>query len=354
MDDVDIAKLHAAIVAEFQRIDMLDDWVATNVDPTIDDVVSGSMLSVRVTSLLQWMDGHGQQTKVLQALADHPPNDSRRLPALIYRLTHGEIKPSASIVTGIPPVEPYRDWFVAGRPFVNREGLRAALETLDVAATGANSVLVIDGHSRTGKTHGILMAVQCAPQARFNAIDLAIWGAAEIGVGDLAQAIVPAASGLPNVDPTKESAAVPSLLIWLVGKLKGTNQWIIVDHCNRLNLSGAAETLLLKLTDQIAKGFLPGVRLILADVLRSRLPDPLTTDSRYDHAELPDLDAARAWCQTLATHVTGAPLDAATLATHVGKLVVVDPATNKATLAVTDLEQRLRTVLLDIRASAGK
>jgi hypothetical protein len=68
---VDIPKLHAAIVDEFQRIDALDDWVGINVNPTIDDVLTGAGLSQRVSSLLQWMNGNGQESKVLRALADH-------------------------------------------------------------------------------------------------------------------------------------------------------------------------------------------------------------------------------------------------------------------------------------------
>lgn len=347
---MDFAKLHAAIVEEFQTIAAVDDWVALHVAGLIDDILIGKTLSERVTSLLQWMEAQSQTTKVLQALADNPPNESRRLPALINRLTNGDVKPTASIASGIPPVDPHRDWFVTGRPFVNRETLRTALETFDNAAAGANSVLVIEGDERTGKTHGIRLATWCAPQTRFSPVDMkAIWGTADIGVAELAQAISPSAAEFPHVDPTKEDAAVPPLLIWLRNKLKGTRQWIIVDHCNRLNLSSAAETLLFKLAGLIEQGSLPGVRLILADVQRSRLPDSLKTNCRYDRAELPDRTAVKKWCQTLAKHV-GKTLDDQALAKHLDTVFAVDPATNTP-VSMTEFEQRLQSVFVDIQAA---
>jgi hypothetical protein len=349
---MDLAKLHTPIVEEFQTIAALNDWVAGHVSPLIDDILIGGTLSERATSLLVWMEGQGQTLKVLKALADNPPNEGRRLPALIYRLTNGDIRPTMSIATGMPPVEPHRDWFVTGRPFVNREGLRTALETFDHAANGANSVLVIEGGERTGKTHGIRLAAQCAPQARFNPVDMAIWGTSAIGVAALAQAIVPAASGMPNVDETKEHAAVPPLHTWLVGKLKNTRQWIIVDHCNRLNLSSAAETLLFELASTIEKGFLPGVRLVLADVQRSRLPDSLKTNCRYDRAELPDRVAVKKWCQTLAAHVN-TRLDDQTLAKHLDTVFAVDATTNQP-VSMAEFEERLQSVFADIRAAAPR
>ena len=351
MDFAQLSKLRDPIVDEFQSNAALNDWVAINVGMPVDDILKGSLLSERVTSFLLWMHGEDQTLKVLKALADQPPNGSRKLPALIYKLTGGTVRPAESIANGIPPVEPHRTWFVGGRPFVNRDGLRMALATLDNATDDANSVLVIEGGTRTGKTHGIRLAAYCAPRARFNGFDLAEWGADEITVTTLAQAIVPKGTGLPPVDPTKEAAAVMPTFSWIKGQLMGTRQWIIIDHCNRTNLSSAAESLLFLLASHIEKGFLPGVRLVLADVQRARLPESLKTDSRYDRADLPDRKAVRTWCRTLAAHV-GKPLDDAAVEQHVTSVLGAETP-NPQPLSIAEFETRLRAVLVDIQASGG-
>ena len=99
----------------------------------------------------------------------------------------------------------------------------------------------------------------------------------------------------PSFDLTKEDSAVRAVLMWLTAKLKGTKTWVIIDHCNRPVLTRPAADLLVELAGNIESGFLPGVKLILADIDRAKLPGALPYRSHHDRAVLPDEAAVRQW-----------------------------------------------------------
>ncbi len=237
------------------------------------------------------------------------PAGAVRLASVIFAATNGAITPVASTQSGIPPVHPVRDWFVTKRPFANRHTLRDALDTFAGAQDGSDSVLVIEGEKYSGKSYGVRLARRVAPNGAFIDVDPAEWDAVPMTVADVAAILTGTTDQPPRVDLTKEDEAVPKLLATVKQRLKGSGTWIIVDNFNRANLTRAAATLLLKVADAIEAGSLPGVRLILADIDRSKLSRPLKQRSRRDRADLPDRNAVREWCDTLATHM-GKDIDA--------------------------------------------
>jgi hypothetical protein len=306
MDPKHLILLRDNIVTEFADPDRLQSWVATHIlnENVHNILVVGDLLNEQAFALLKWAQARSRLDEILQMLADDPPFGSRRLPDLIYFVSNGAIQPVAARRNGIPPVTPTEDWFVTRRPFANRTDLRRLLDALGQAAPGPDSVLVIDGDRFSGKSHGIRFAIQCAPQDRFTPIDVADFGTVVMNAMDLTMAIDNGRnSEFPAFDPTKEDEAVPRLLFWLTGKLKGSQQWIIIDHCSRANLSQPAGTLLTKLTGVIERGALPGVRMVIADIDRSKLPGALAWSNNYDRAVLPDQTAVENWCQTLGAHI---------------------------------------------------
>jgi hypothetical protein len=259
----------------------------------------------KVADFILWFTSRGRESEVLQKLADEPPNGSRGLPIFIFVATLGAVKPTVSAQTGINPVNPYDDWFVLQRPFANRQKLRDDLRAFDKAPAGADSVLVIEGDRFSGKSYSVQFAIQCAPQERYVPIDIAEWGETPMNAEDLAKAIGGYTQGadFPSFDITKEDEAVPRLLQWLIQRLKGTKTWVIVDHCNRPALTRAASTLLARFAGSIEKGFLSNVKLIVADIDRTKLPGVLPHRSRHDRAVLPNEEAVGKWCESLAAHL---------------------------------------------------
>jgi hypothetical protein len=305
MDPAYLIILRDALVKEFADPANLTAWVQARVpDQNVHTILTKVPFDQRAYELLSWGQSQGRLDEILQKLADNPPNGSRTLPNLIYLASKGTIQPAAARRNGIPPVAPSRDWFVTRRPFANRSTLRQLLDALDQAAPGPDSVLVIEGNRFSGKSHGIRFAIQCAPQHRFTPIDVADYGDVVMNAEDLARAIDNGRSAVvPHFDLTKENEAVPRLFQWLKGTLNGSQQWIIIDHCSRANLSAPAATLLMKLAGAIERGDLPGVRLVVADLDREKLPGTLPWNANYDRAELPDRHAVESWCQTLGAHI---------------------------------------------------
>jgi hypothetical protein len=304
-------KLRDTIVSEFKTIPAFETWIGLHItDENVANIVRQNVLfDERVFDFLQWITAKSRETEVLQKLADNPPNGSSVLPNVIYAATHGEVEPAVNARTGIKPIDPHDDWFVTQRPFANRKKLRDVLKVFDQAQPGADSVLVIDGERFTGKSFSIRFAVKCAPQDRFVIVDIADWGDTPMNAKDLARAIggskgrARPSEDFPSFDLTKEDEAVPRLLMWVTETLMGTKSWVIIDHCNRPILTRAAGALLAKLAGKIESGFLPGVKLILADIDRTKLPGALPHGSRYDRAALPDETAVRHWCESFATHL---------------------------------------------------
>ena len=134
----------------------------------------------------------------------------------------------------VGPLQPHKSWIAISRPFVNRDVLRAALEDFDAARPGADSVLVIEGAPKSGKTHSLRLAKMCAPPQRVTPINIKDWDVqSEVTAGDLAQAIA-GADIVPAFDLTKEDAEGSRLLKWLIGRLRTlpNTWWLILDHCN--------------------------------------------------------------------------------------------------------------------------
>lgn len=300
-------KLVDAIVKEFQTIPAFETWISLHIlDENVANIVRQTgLFNQRAFDLLSWSLAQGRDTEVLQMLADDPPNGSAELPNLIYFVTDAEVEAAVNKRTGIKPIDPHDDFFVTQRPFANRKKLREVLKEFDKSQPGADSVLVIEGDRFTGKSYGIRFALQCAPKERFVFVDIGRWGTKkQLTVKDLVQLIDGYKNqDLPSFDETKEDSAVGPMLMWLTAKLKGTKTWVIIDHCNRSVLTRPAADLLVELAGSVENGFLPGVKLILADIERAKLPGALPYRSHLDRAVLPDETAVQQWVESLATHL---------------------------------------------------
>lgn len=346
--------LHDEMTRGFDSPEILQNWVKIHFgdENVYNIIIAATRFDTQLLALLDWVEAAGKVFDFLQALADHPPRSDPRLPVLIYAWTLGTVMPASSRLSGIPPIPPFQDWFVTQRPFANRKGLRAFLASLETALPGPDSVLVIEGPRHSGKSLSINFAAQCAPRHRAVTVDIDIWGENMVYANELAGALDPSGSGVPEIDQTKEDAAVPQLLIGLTGKLRDTNTWIIIDHCNRPNLTRASEELLLRLAANIERGFLPGVRLIVADFERAKLPGALKSGSRYDYAQLPDRDAVKEWFTSLADHLKKAYKEDEIM-TYVEEVFVGFPPVIAGPDHTTELDNRLRTVFARIQSLGG-
>ncbi len=283
-------------------VDALHTWLRAHYAAALPELLPGTLRD-ELTNLLVWAEGDGDILFLLQKLADHPP--SAAIPFMIYAYTHTQIKPQEEKTNrGLPPVSPDKSWFAASRPFVNRAPLRDHLRELEHSA-GAESVLVIDGDPRTGKSFAVSLALGFEI-ARKSQIPLDIDDFARVGMQMDARnlAVLIAGgdeAGCPLFDETKEDEAVPRLLYWLTSKLKAKSQWIIIDHCNRRVLTRGARTLLGDLVARLRSGALPDVRLILVDFDLKALPDEWRDSVRHDSARLPDEHCVAEWCEQLAS-----------------------------------------------------
>jgi hypothetical protein len=282
-------------------VEALQSWLRAHYTVALAELGAGNLRN-ELTNLTVWAEGEDGMRALLQKLADHPP--SAAIPYMIYAYTHGQIKPQEKTNSGLPPVSPDKSWFAANRPFVNRDPLRDHLRELENSA-GAESVLVIDGDPRTGKSFAVSLALGF-DIARKSQIPLDIDDFARVGqqmdARDLAVLIAGGDEvGCPLFDETKEDEAVPRLLYWLTSKLKGKSQWIIIDHCNRRVLTRGARTLLGDLIARLRSGALPDVRLILVDFDLKALPDEWRESVRHDCARLPDQHCVAEWCAQLAS-----------------------------------------------------
>jgi hypothetical protein len=290
------------LVPLFVNRSQLRDWVTRNVHTLVDDILVNPTITAQVTDLIRWAEAEGELGKVLQSLSDDPPDTGKAgLPVFLEIFTQGRVKAKAN--GGAMPVLPHESWLAATRPFVNRDTLRQVLSTFDAADLGADSVLIIEGDRRSGKTHSVRLARICAPANRLKAVNIKDWGEGLVNVGELAEALA-GSSIVPAFDPTKEDAEGPRLLKWLVGKLQSLlpTIWVVVDHCNSLTMTRPARELLIGIASTIEAGNLSNVRLILIGFDRATLPDSLSWASRHDKAELPRAKEVRKWCESLASH----------------------------------------------------
>jgi hypothetical protein len=329
----ELESLRDAIVGDFESPDAarmwIDTWIKTAFpSENVNNVFYGDKFDTMAHALLKWAVAVGALAALMQELADRPPGGKRLLRGVVFVVSRGMI--TARGAGGAAPIEPHKDWFVTRRPFANRLELRKALATFDNAEPGPDSVMVIEGDKSSGKSYSVRFARQCAPPKRYVPVDVAHFESGQMNVEDLTRALAPqggADDSVPEVDLTKENEAVPRLFTWLKSKLANTNTWLIVDHCDRPNLTEAARALLIVIARAIDDLSLPGVRLILADIARSKLPESIRVHGRYDRAALPTEQHAREWCRDLAAHL-GRQCDeaeAATMAADVFKCVRTIP-----------------------------
>lgn len=289
----------------FLSPDAVRDWITLRVPLSNPyNMLVGATFEAKVVALVSWAETHGRDMELFQLLADHPPPAGAMIPGLLYFITDGAVKPNGGI--GGPG---YDDWFVTERPFANRANLRTALAGLSGAKAGPKCILVIEGPTQSGKSHGLSLAIRYAGTAGIIPVDVVEWGTNQMYAWDLAGAIHPEGAAeleAKKYDPTKESATVPALLTWLKAKLlSAPSRWIVLDHCNRPNLTESAVDLLSKFVGLIAGGWLGNVRLLIADPDPAKLPK-LKGLSAWDTAALPDRPAVKDWCTTLAAHLLAA------------------------------------------------
>jgi hypothetical protein len=329
----ELESLRDAIVGDFEEPETarvwIDTWIKTAFpSENVNNVFFGDKFATMAHELLKWAIAVGSLTALMQALVDRPQSGKRLLRGVVFVVSRGTIAPCGA--AGAPPVEPHRDWFVTKRPFANRHDLRQALATFDNADPGPDSVLVIEGAKSSGKSYSVRFARQCAPLKRYVPVDVAQFESGQMNVEDLTRALAPQGCAddlFPDVDLTKENEAVPRLFTWLKSRLANTNTWLIVDHCDRPSLTEAARGLLIIIARAIEDLSLPGVRLILADIARSKLPDGIRLHCRYDRAVLPNERHVTEWCRDLAAHL-GRRCDeamAASMAADVFKCVSTIP-----------------------------
>jgi hypothetical protein len=137
----------------------------------------------------------------------------------------------------------------------------------------------------------------------------------------------------------------------VVGKLKNTDQWIIVDHCKRLNLSSAAETLLFNLARSDREGL--SARHPVGAGRRSTIAPAGSAQDRFPlrqigtagcdrHPEVvPHPGEARHRRAARHGHARQAPREVRSSWMRTLKT---------ATVSIADLEPGLRSLLVDIRA----
>lgn len=287
----------------FLSIDELKTWLQENFVGALAQLKGGN-LEQEIANLLTWTNSEDGMRTLLQKLVDRPPNHHVELPPIIFGLTSGKIKVQAKFKDDLPIVPPHMGWLAADNPFVNRNELRNHLAGFANSQPGAKCILIVDGEDRSGKSLGVAFAIGCqVPENVLPTIDLDEFArvGAMVDARELAILIAGDPNGCPSYDPTKESEAVPRLIIWLTKMLKPQHLWIILDHCNRKAVTEGARSLINQLAERIRRGELPGIRLILVDFDRNELPREWKEDVRYDRAVLPDRERVRNWCARLAS-----------------------------------------------------
>lgn len=336
---------------EFESPAALLAWLQTHVHgANPHDILGNGLFNEQVARLSVWLEAEGREFEVWQLLVNHPPKPGLRLAVMIDVISDQRIRPKG---TDMPPVPPHKSLFTTGLPFANRTNLRDQLETLGTAVPGADSVLLIDGERSSGKSYSLRLVRDCATPNVFHSTDFSRWGSVQMHAWDLAGEMFPPALTevtADKFDATKEEAAVPGLVSWIKGKLHpGPQRWIVIDHCNRPNLTTAAQSFLYHFAAEVAMGSLPEVRLVLADAGTVKLPPELKGKTRSDAADLPDRKAVRDWCDNLARSLNK-PHTAAELDSYVNDVFAGFAATPPRSDFAVVLEPRLNEVRAKIRA----
>ena len=278
----------------------LTGWLKTHLSDQKTRQLEGQSFDQQIFDLLDLLNSDGGMTDFLQALADSPPEPN--LPYIVFLL--------ASIRPQSPGYNPEL-FLTKGRPFVNRSELRQHVEQLKNAAAGPDSVLVIGGGERTGKTHGVRYVKFRMPDTV--PVDIADWqpalnldGKPLLDAIELARAITRYAEDFRGCDPDKEDAQLPGLVDRLVTQLNrqadqyGAPLWIAIDSCERNVSTPAARQLLKELVKKVVDGHLPKIRLILACAESEALFENLHAACRRDMAVLPTATHIEQWCERVA------------------------------------------------------
>lgn len=277
----------------------LQAWLDKRLPAALHRLAPGSLVD-QLGGLFKWASAEDGFRKLLQALADHPPETAPDLPAIVYAFSVGEIRPR--VAPGSPQL-PHQSLLVFDRPFVNRLSLRQHLQAMAQAAAGARRILVIEGDERSGKSFAMALARSCQDQPGAPMpVDINDFAAraASVDARSLAELIVGDAEGAPPYDPTKEDEAVPRLLVWMGNRLRKQDRWVFIDHCNRAVLTRGARSLLVDLAAKVQSGFLHTVRLVLVDFDRNELPAQWRLNVLHDRAALPEESHVAEWCRQFA------------------------------------------------------
>jgi hypothetical protein len=289
------------LISAFGDVEGLRSWLRARLPEAQRDLVAGKLPEVLGT-LMRTADARDGAASLYQELVDHAP--SSRVPGMIYAISKGAIVPRQAADQGQPNVPPYQRWFVFSRPFVDRTHLRSQLQQLATTEGGPESILVIEGERRTGKSMAVSLAVGVEDKSEERIpIDIDVFASSSAGINarDLAVTIADTEEDCPAFDITKEDEAVPHLVRWMTQKLRKSKRWIIIDHCNREFMTRGAQNVLKLLAKQLGIGAMQGVRLILADFSRAEVEKAVGYRVRYDRAVLPTEQQVEEWGRDFAT-----------------------------------------------------
>jgi hypothetical protein len=304
--------LWVELIAAFGNVQGLQNWLNAHLPAALPDLVPGT-LDVVLRVLLQTAEARDGAMALYQELVNYPP--STNVPGMIHTITGGAITPRQAS-DGLPVVPSHLRWFVFRRPFVDRTHLRSQLQELAHSDGGPDSILVIEGERRTGKSLAVSLALGVKEESRNRRrIDIDGFGNSDekinINARDLAVAIAGTEEGCPKFDITKEAEAVFTLNQWLKEVLNKetfdektrvqTDRWILIDHCDRKFMTRPARNLLKKFAEELQAGAMQGVRLILADFSLNELPEAWRSQVRHDQALLPTQGQVEEWSRDLAT-----------------------------------------------------
>jgi hypothetical protein len=310
IEEVQRRLLRDELILAFGDFEGLRSWLTANLPAALQSLVPEA-IDVAVGRLMRAAAARDGSASLYQELVNYPP--SSNVQGMIYAITKGAITPRQA-GDGLPDVPSHLRWFVFKRPFVDRTHLRSQLQELAHSEGGPESILVIEGDRRTGKSLAVSLALGVKNESVFRRrINIDAFGNSDAGINarGLAVAITGTDQACPAFDITKEAEAVGGLIQWIkeilnketvneVTRLQ-TDRWILIDHCDRKFMTRAARDLLKQFAEELQAGAMQGVRLILADFSPNEFPEAWRSQVRHDQAELPTERQVEDWGRDLAT-----------------------------------------------------